>query len=158
MNIFGIDLTLVPWPMFLLFVFLVVAYLFYLNIHVPLEQQRDSLLKDYEEIRSKENAGLDGVKHQIQILSTFVDSIKDNIHDSKINRDRIENVLRDVEKYSDSLNHISMFLSSKEAVIEDRINSIRDQLEDLTSMVEKINSRIESNRKSTSRRTENERS
>ena len=144
MNIFGIDISQVPWPMFLLLVFMVVGYILYTHIYLPLEEKNKKLEKEFEAIQNQEQTNIESLKTQIHTLTSFVTSVKDNVEESVLSKHRIEQMLHNVEKYADQLHHISMFLNNKEVLIEDRVNDIKKQLIELTNYVDDIKDRLES--------------
>ena len=144
MNIFGIDISQIPWPMFLLLVFMVVGYILYTHVYLPLEERNKQLEKEFQSVRDKDQNNLEELKTQIQSLNTFVTTVKDTVEESALSKHRIEQMLHNVEKYADQLHHISMFLNNKELLIEDRVNDIKKQLVELTNYVDDIKDRLES--------------
>lgn len=144
MNIFGIDISQVPWPMFLLLVFMIVGYVLYIHVYLPLEERNKQLEKEFDNTRNLEKESIKELKEQIQTLTTFVGDVKENVDESVLSKHRIEQMLHNVEKYADQLHHISMFLNNKEVLIEDRVNDIKKQLVELTAYVDDIKDKLES--------------
>lgn len=140
MEIFGINISTIPWPMFLLLVVVIFAYVWYVNIFVPMEEENSNLKKDKRHTKDDPYS----IDNQIDALTKLIEDTKTSIDkDSLINKTKIDNIVHDVEKYENTLNQLSMFLNSKDAVIEAKISSIKTQLDDLSAHVNNILTNME---------------
>lgn len=131
MNMFGIDLSLVPWPIFLLLVVIIIVTFWYLNVHMPLSDS-------YENLKSEENENIKSLKEEIGKLIQSVVEIKSTIGQHHIDNSEIINSLEDIEKYTSSLNEISKFLNEKDRIIEDKVNLIDKRINELYESLDEI--------------------
>lgn len=135
MNILGIDLATVPWPMFLLLVFMVVAFFWYMNVYLP-------LLEQLEKNKDQNANTLDTMTKQMGDLSESVNEIQKNVFDTKNEEGRINTILKDIEVYADSLHDISKSLTEKEHADEHVITDIKNNLSELSHTVNDIKERL----------------
>ena len=87
MNILGIDLATVPWPMFLLLVFMVVAFFWYMNVYLP-------LLEQLEKNKDQNANTLDTMTKQMGDLAESVNEIQKIVFDTKNEEGRINTILK----------------------------------------------------------------
>ena len=135
MNILGIDLVTVLWPMFLLLVFMVVAFFWYLNVYLP-------LLDQLEKNKDQNANTLDTMTKQMGDLADSVNDIQKNVFDTKNEEGRINTILKDIEVYADSLHDISKTLTEKEHADEHVITDIKNNLSELSHTVNDIKERL----------------
>lgn len=127
MNIFGIDLSTVPWPMFILLVFMAVALFWYLNVYLPTVEQ-------LEESREQNKNILSQMNKQIIELSTTIADIQKNVYSHRTEENTISDIIHDIKLYTENLNDISIKFEGKELLVDDKItnltkaiNEIKDQ-------------------------------
>ena len=135
MNILGIDLATVPWPMFLLLVFMVVAFFWYMNVYLP-------LLEQLEKNKDQNANTLDTMTKQMGDLAESVNEIQKIVFDTKNEESRINTILKDIEIYADSLHNISKSLTEKEHADEHVITDIKNNLSELSHTVNDIKERL----------------
>ena len=135
MNILGIDLVTVLWLMFLLLVFMVVAFFWYLNVYLP-------LLDQLEKNKDQNANTLDTMTKQMGDLADSVNDIQKNVFDTKNEEGRINTILKDIEVYADSLHDISKTLTEKEHADEHAITDIKNNLSELSHTVNDIKERL----------------
>ncbi len=127
MTIFGIDLTTVPWPMFILLVFMAAALFWYINVYLPTVEQ-------LEEIREQNKNILTQINKQIVELSATIDDIQKNVYSHKTEENTISDIIHDIKLYTENLNDISIKFEEKELLVDNKItnltktiNEIKDQ-------------------------------
>lgn len=105
-----------------------------------MEEENSNLKKDKRHTKDDPYS----IDNQIDALTKLIEDTKTSIDkDSLINKTKIDNIVHDVEKYENTLNQLSMFLNSKDAVIEAKISSIKTQLDDLSAHVNNILTNME---------------
>lgn len=135
MNIFGIDLSLVPWPIFLLLIFIVVAVIWYLNVFLPLSDH-------YETLKAEEAATIQSLKNEFQNLITSVIEIKTTIGQHHLDNSEIIKSLDEIEKYANTLNDVSKFLNDKDKIIENKVEQINSRIDELYASTDEIKKTI----------------
>lgn len=131
MNIFGIDLNTVPWPMFILLVFMAVALFWYLNVYLP-------TLEQLEEIKEQNKKTLEQMNKQLIELSTTIKDIQLNVYAHKIEEGNVNNILHDIETYAENLNKISTKFDEKEFIAEGKIEKVNNEIKGLTTVIDEI--------------------
>lgn len=131
MNIFGIDLNTVPWPMFILLVFMAMALFWYLNVYLP-------TLEQLEEIKEQNKKTLEQMNKQLIELSTTIKDIQLNVYAHKIEEGNVNNILHDIETYAENLNKISTKFDEKELIAEGKIEKVNNEIKGLTTVIDEI--------------------
>jgi predicted PurR-regulated permease PerM len=131
MNIFGIDLSTVPWPMFMLLVFMAAALFWYLNVYLPAIEQLEEIKEQNKNILSQMN------KQMIELTTTISD-IQRNVYAHKAEESNINIILHDIETYAENLNDISSKLMEKELIAEGKIENMKGKIEVLTNNIGEI--------------------
>lgn len=131
MNIFGIDLNTVPWPMFILLVFMAMALFWYLNVYLP-------TLEQLEEIKEQNKKTLEQMNKQLIELSTTIKDIQLNVYAHKIEEGNVNNILHDIETYAENLNKISTKFDEKEFIAEGKIEKVNNEIKGLTTVIDEI--------------------
>ena len=131
MNIFGIDLSTIPWPMFMLLVFMAVALFWYLNVYLPAIEQLEDIKEQNKNILSQMN------KQMIELTTTITD-IQRNVYAHKTEENNINDILHDIETYAENLNDISAKFNEKELIAEGKIDNMKTKIESLTVAISDI--------------------
>ncbi len=131
MNIFGIDLSTVPWPMFMLLVFMAVALFWYLNVYLPAIEQ-------LEEIKEQNKNILAQMNKQMIELTTTISDIQRNVYAHKAEEGNINDILHDIETYAENLNDISSKFNEKELIAEGKIETMKGKIDTLTTTISEI--------------------
>lgn len=131
MNIFGIDLSTVPWPMFMLLVFMGAALFWYLNVYLPTIEQLEDIKEQNKNILSQMN------KQMIELTTTITD-IQRNVYAHKAEENNINDILHDIETYAENLNDISTKFNEKELIAEGKIETMKNKIENLTTAIGEI--------------------
>lgn len=131
MNIFGIDLNTVPWPMFILLVFMAMALFWYLNVYLP-------TLEQLEEIKEQNKKTLEQMNKQLIELSITIKDIQLNVYAHKIEEGNVNNILHDIETYAENLNKISTKFDEKELIAEGKIEKVNNEIKGLTTVIDEI--------------------
>lgn len=131
MNIFGIDLSTVPWPMFMLLVFMGAALFWYLNVYLPTIEQLEDIKEQNKNILSQMN------KQMIELTTTITD-IQRNVYAHKSEENNINDILHDIETYAENLNDISTKFNEKELIAEGKIETMKNKIENLTTAISEI--------------------
>jgi hypothetical protein len=131
MNIFGVDLTLVPWPIFLLLVCVGGAYIWYLNVFVPLVAERDSL-------KNEENVTINLIKLQVNTLTQSVNDMTEMITNSTTNQSQIIAALGAIDNYSANLIEFSKLIKNTEDSLTDKIDVLDTSAHSLTHILDDL--------------------
>lgn len=131
MNMFGIDISLVPWPVFLLLVVVIIVTVWYLNVYMPLSDSYDSL-------KTEENENIKSLKEEVKKLIDSVIEIRSTVGQHHIDNTEIINSLDDIEKYASSLNDVSKFLNDKDRIIENKVDQIDVRIDELYKSIDEI--------------------
>ena len=131
MNIFGIDLSTIPWPMFLLLVLMAAALIWYLNVYLPTVEQ-------LEEIKEQNKNTLTQMHKQLIELSTTIKDIQLNVYTHKTEEINKNDILRDIETYTENLNEISTKFNEKELIAEGKIEKVNNEIKNLTTVIDEI--------------------
>lgn len=140
MDILGLDLTAVPWPLFLLIIITAFFVLFYINIHLPMAE-------DLELYKTKFAAKLDifdGHKSELISLHIVLDEIKKDQNGISIKTNKkIEELELHMQQTSILINDtkklISDRFSSNDSVVEKNMNRLDDIREKLLILIAAIN-------------------
>lgn len=135
-SIFGIDITLIPWPMFVLLAAVGGFYIWYINVFKPLADS-------YNKLKEIESKNIEEVRTQMKELTESISHIKNDVLSSNNNQVRIIEVLRDIDHYSTDLHDFVANVKSTETHNELRDQkfdeTMKDVIETLDDLKEKIN-------------------
>jgi hypothetical protein len=134
-QIFGIDITLIPWPMFLLLVGVGGFYVWYINIFKP-------LVDNYNQLKDIESKNIEEVRAQMKELTESMSHIKDDVLASNSNQTKIIEVLHDIDHYSTDLHDFVNSIKTNETNhalrdqrFDDTMKEVVDTLDDLKEKV-----------------------
>jgi uncharacterized membrane protein YhiD involved in acid resistance len=135
-DIFGIDITLIPWPMFVLLAVVGGFYVWYINVFKPLAES-------YNKLKEIESKNIEEVRNQMKELTESISHIKTDILASNNNQVRIIEVLRDIDHYSTDLHDFVVNVKATESHHEIRNQkfdeTMKDVIDTLDDLKEKVN-------------------
>lgn len=141
MDIFGIDLTSVPWPLFLLIIITAFFVLFYINIHLPMAED----LETYKIKFTAKLETLDGYKSELISLHLILDEIKRDQNGISVRLiSRFDSLESHLSQLSTLIAEIKSLVSNRfnieDAYVEKTMSRIDDIREKLLILITSINS------------------
>lgn len=140
MDILGIDLTAVPWPLFLLIIITAFFLLFYINIHLPMAEDLDN----YKNKFATKLDTIESYKAELISFHVILDEIKKDQNGIAIKiNNKIEELESDTQQISILINDTKKIIAerfnSNELTIEKNMNRLDDIREKLLILIAAIN-------------------
>lgn len=132
MDIFGVDITLIPWPMFLLLVFVIFSLFWYLHIHVPIVDELEATKEILtNEIKSLTEA-TEKLKSILDVIQKDQNGISNRIHERF---SKLETINLDLSRLNDT--EFKKIASDLKSINDDTI-SINNKIKELNESVFKV--------------------